>query len=209
MNGVELIDVPSLTTFGTLCSRSLQCEGVVVLGASNARTSRVVMGGLNGGGGTASNAEVMAVLESRASSMVNPADQKSAFALKMNRGSDGLDVAHETLVVESTGSLTLNDASNEAILTVDAATRRLTCASSMFESVMVGEGDTMWRLRTEEGVLVIESRASVVTDTWLRCVEIDSSEMPMAQRLQEAEQEIVDLKAAVLQLQQQMQSLLV
>lgn len=120
----DIIDVPSLTSFGTFCSRSLQAENVVVMGSASARKSRIFMGGLDGSSTSSTN--VYTVLESKPTTQTS---QTSQFVIKLNQGSDNLNVTHETFAVDAKGNLCVYDDAHETLLQISANAKLLECTN--------------------------------------------------------------------------------
>ena len=118
----DIIDVPSLNSFGTFCSRSLQAENVVVMGSAAARKSRIFMSGLDGI--STSSANVYTVLESKPST---PTSQSSEFVIKINQGSDNLNVVHETLKLDAQGNFKIFDNTQSCLLEIDAGLKTVKC----------------------------------------------------------------------------------
>lgn len=129
----DVIDVPSLSSFGSFCSRSLQAEDIIVLGSASAHKSRIFMGGLYAP--ATSSANVYTVLESKCVDASQ--SQKSAFVIKMNQGSDNLVVTHETLRLDANGNLSIFDADNESLFAVNSTSKTLQCENATFTNQLL------------------------------------------------------------------------
>lgn len=149
---VEVLDVPNLASFGTFGARSVQSEETIIFGSAGQRKSRVVMAGLDSASTTSAN--VITVLESR---LASSSSQKGSLAVKINQGSNGLVVDHETLLLDADGNFKIMGSSSSVMLDLDADSETLRVEHAHCKStVSFGATNSVWRFRVDGSLLRVE-----------------------------------------------------